>query len=267
MKCCRASRRARCRRNRLRKIRNRRHVRRVQIQARTVHHAEDNDSLAITRRQFLRRSALAVAAASLNQGTVRAIVLSGPARKVLVLGAGMAGLVAAHELTKLGHDVTVLEAQMRPGGRVHTLREPFSDGLYAEAGAARIPDNHDLTLKYVKLFDVPLDPMYPNRLSTLRFDGDGRREVPPEGFTEALGQNFGNEMGGSPSRWHKIKGGSDMLPKAFAQRLASKIQYGSPVVKIEQDAKSARVTYLHGATQQTISADRILCTIPFSVLR
>ena len=71
--------------------------------------------------------------------------------EVLILGAGMAGLVAGHELSvKLGHDVTILEARTRPGGRVHTLREPFSDGLYAEAGAARIPDNHELTLKYVK---------------------------------------------------------------------------------------------------------------------
>jgi len=227
--------------------------------------------LSLNRRQFLRRGAIAVAGVGLvrpNLVTAATTIFTrGPAKKVVILGAGMAGLVAGYELSQLGHDVIILEAQMRPGGRVHTLREPFSDGLYAEAGAARIPDNHDLTLKYVKLFDVPLDPMYPNRLSTLRFDGDGRREVPPEGFTEALGQNFGNEMGGSPSRWHKIKGGSDMLPKAFAQRLASKIQYGSPVVKIEQDAKSARVTYLHGATQQTISADRILCTIPFSVLR
>jgi monoamine oxidase len=179
----------------------------------------------------------------------------------------MTGLVAGYELSQLGHDVTILEAQMRPGGRVFTLREPFSDGLYAEAGAARIPDNHDLTLKYVKLFDVQLEPMYPSRLQTLRFDGGSRREVPPEGFTEALGQNFGNEMGGSPSRWHKIKGGSDMLPKAFAQRLTSKIQYGSPVVKVEQDAKSARVTFLHAGSPQTISADRVLCTIPFSVLR
>src|ERR1044072_1296142 len=102
---CRVSRRARCRRSRLMKTRNRRRVRRVQIQAQAVHHAEDNDSLAITRRQFLRRSALAVAAAGLNQSAVRAVVLSGPAKKVLVLGAGMAGLVAAHELTKLAHDV------------------------------------------------------------------------------------------------------------------------------------------------------------------
>src|SRR5690349_13458497 len=56
-------------------------------------------------------------------------------RKVIVIGAGLAGLAAAYELNKRGHEVTVLEAQSRPGGRVHTLREPFADGLYAEAGA------------------------------------------------------------------------------------------------------------------------------------
>jgi len=50
--------------------------------------------------------------------------------------------VAAYELTHAGHDVTILKAQMRPGARLLTLWEPFSDGLYAGAGAARIPDNH-----------------------------------------------------------------------------------------------------------------------------
>jgi len=178
----------------------------------------------------------------------------------------MAGLVAGYELSALGHDITIIEARMRPGGRVQTLREPFSDGLYAECGAARIPDQHDLTLKYVKLFDVPLEPMYPNRLSSLRFDG-GRREAPIEGFTEILGRTFGDDLGGSPTRWRKIKGGMDLLPKAFAQRLASKIIYGSPVVKIEQDPTSVRVTFLHGGSPQTITADRLLCTIPFSVLK
>ncbi len=79
--------------------------------------------------------------------TAAAIITRAPAKKVIILGAGMSGLVAAYELTQLGHEVVILEARMRPGGRVHTLHEPFSDGLYAEAGAARIPDNHDLTLK------------------------------------------------------------------------------------------------------------------------
>src|SRR5690348_12444122 len=51
---------------------------------------------------------------------------------VAVIGAGMAGLVAAHELRRAGYDVTILEAQQRVGGRVFTLREPFAQGLYGE---------------------------------------------------------------------------------------------------------------------------------------
>lgn len=227
--------------------------------------------MAITRRQFLKRSAIAAAGVGLTRpnlvATATTILARGPAKKVVILGAGMAGLVAGYELSQLGHDVVILEARMRPGGRVHTLREPFSDGLYAEEGAARIPDNHDLTLKYIKLFDVPLEPMYPSRLSALRFDGGSRREVPIAGFTEALGQNFGDDLGGNPTRWQKIKGGSDLFPRAFAQRLANKIHYGAPVVRIEQEGTGSRVVFLHAGSPETLSADRILCTIPFSVLR
>jgi monoamine oxidase len=179
----------------------------------------------------------------------------------------MAGLVAAYELTKLGHDVTVLEARTRPGGRVHTLREPFSDGLFAEEGAARIPENHDLTLKYVKQFSLTLEPFYPSRLNALRFDRGRREEVPIEGFTDAMTRNYGGELGGNPERWQKINGGTDMLPKAFAERLGGKIHYASPVVKIEQDEKQARVVFLNAGKQQRMTADNVLCTIPFSVLR
>jgi monoamine oxidase len=179
----------------------------------------------------------------------------------------MAGLVAAYELSKLGHDVTILEARARPGGRVHTLREPFSDGLYAEAGAARIPDNHDLTLKYVKEFGLQLEPFYPGRLKALRFDRQRREEVPIDGFTDAMTRNYGEELGGKPERWHKIKGGMDLLPKAFAEKLAGKIRYGMAVVKIEQDANQARVVLLSDGRQQTLTADNVICTIPFSVLR
>ena len=227
--------------------------------------------MAITRRQFLRRSAIAIAATGLSQtrlsGAVRTVEVSGPAKKVLILGAGMAGLVAGYELLKLGHDVTLLEARTRPGGRVHTLREPFSDGLYAEAGAARIPDNHDLTLKYVKEFSLPLEPFYPSKLQALRFDRGRREEVPIDGFTDAMTRNYGGELGGNPDHWQRIKGGTDLLPKAFADRLTRKIHYGAPVVRIEQDANQARVVFLEGGRQQTLTADRVLCTIPFSVLR
>ena len=173
--------------------------------------------MALTRRQFLRCSTLAAVGIGLTNPSltrgVTAVVVNSPAKKVLVLGAGMAGLVAAYELTQLGHDVTVLEARTRPGGRVHTLREPFSDGLYADEGAARIPENHELTLKYVKQFELPLEPFYPSRLNAIRFDRGSREEVPIDGFTDAMTQNYGGELGGRPERWQKIKGGTDLLPE------------------------------------------------------
>jgi monoamine oxidase len=226
--------------------------------------------LAITRRQFLRRSALAVAGIGLAQPKLvqtTAAVLTGPAKKVLILGAGMAGLVAGYELSKLGHDITILEARTRPGGRVHTLREPFEDGLYAEAGAARIRDNHHLTLKYVKTFGLELEPFYPSNLKAVRFDLGGRREVPIEGYTDAMTQHYGGELGDQPKIWHKIKGGMDLLPKALAAHLGDRIQYGAAVVRIEQDAKQATVKFLKDRTTHALSADVVLCTIPFSVLR
>ena len=55
-------------------------------------------------------------------------------KKVIVIGAGMAGLVAAFELAQVGHDVIVLESQTRVGGRVYTLGEKdgFAKGLHCE---------------------------------------------------------------------------------------------------------------------------------------
>ncbi|HEV7760232.1 MAG TPA: flavin monoamine oxidase family protein [Acidimicrobiales bacterium] len=78
-------------------------------------------------------------------------------KRVIVLGAGAAGLVAAFELHRQGHKPIVLEAQGRVGGRIYTLRR-FAPGLYAEAGAMRIPRVHTLTLAYCRLFGLELRP-------------------------------------------------------------------------------------------------------------
>src|SRR5215475_9201883 len=149
-----------------------------------------------TRRDFLRRSviaAAALAAPSRSQTEGQEQNWRAEAsKKVIIIGAGLAGLSAAFELSRLGHEVTLLEARIRPGGRVYTLREPFSDGMYAEAGAARIPDNHQLTLKYIKLFGLTLDPFESGNLAQVAYIR-GRRikihagdEAPLTGFPGAL---------------------------------------------------------------------------------
>jgi monoamine oxidase len=80
-----------------------------------------------------------------------------PGKRVIIIGGGISGLVAGYELARAGHDPLILEAQNRVGGRVYTLRT-FAPGLYAEAGAMRIPRVHDLTLGYVNHFGLPLRP-------------------------------------------------------------------------------------------------------------
>jgi len=75
-----------------------------------------------------------------------------------VLGAGLAGLSTAYNLMQRGCDVTILEAQHRPGGRVLTERSEFVHGGHAEMGATRIFETHQYTLEYVEKFGLELIP-------------------------------------------------------------------------------------------------------------
>ena len=91
---------------------------------------------------------------------------------VLVLGAGIAGLVAAYELRKAGYRVQVLEYNSRAGGRNWTLRGGdrytelggftqecrFDPGLYINPGPWRLPYHHRGMLSYCKLLGVQLEP-------------------------------------------------------------------------------------------------------------
>jgi monoamine oxidase len=118
----------------------------------------------ITRRDFARYALGTVASAAFFPSHLRLAAHdpwkpgSSTRKRVIVLGGGLAGLSAAYELNAAGHDVVILEARARPGGRVLTVRDPFPDGLYAEFGATRISDTNDWVLKYVSSFGLSLEP-------------------------------------------------------------------------------------------------------------
>jgi monoamine oxidase len=105
-----------------------------------------------------------------------------------VLGAGLAGLGAAYNLMNHGYEVTVLEAQHRPGGRVQTVREGFLRGGHAELGAIRILESHTHTLKYVDEFGLELAPY---DTGTRAFYMQGKRFLAPPAGTPWPLRGFG----------------------------------------------------------------------------
>jgi len=93
-------------------------------------------------------------------------------KSVIILGAGLAGMLAAYELNKAGYKVQVLEYQNRAGGRNWSLyggdtytelggatqNVKFAEGNYLNPGPWRIPHHHRTLLHYCKQFGVKLEP-------------------------------------------------------------------------------------------------------------
>ncbi len=142
--------------------------------------------MGLTRRQFLMRvghaggysaafvmmqslGLLAIPEAEAEANQLR--LVDGKGSSVVILGAGIAGLVAAYELGKAGYRCTLLEARARCGGRNWTLRGgdsvefttgvrqscSFDQGNYFNAGPARLPAIHRTMLGYCHELGVPLE--------------------------------------------------------------------------------------------------------------
>ena len=107
----------------------------------------------MNRREFL--AAAVGAAVAVRTGRARAAAKG----RVVVVGAGLAGLAAAYELSRGGWRVTVLEGRKYVGGRVRTVRSKFAQGQYAEAGAERFADSHVTLLRYVRRFGLEAEPV------------------------------------------------------------------------------------------------------------
>jgi monoamine oxidase len=141
--------------------------------------------MSISRRQFLSRvgqaggyGATFVLMQSLGllpiaetaaESTLR--LVDGKGKRVVILGAGISGLVTAYELGKMGWSCTILEPRLRPGGRNWSIRKGtqvdftdgtkqtcnFHEGQYFNAGPARLPSLHRTMLGYCHELGVALE--------------------------------------------------------------------------------------------------------------
>jgi monoamine oxidase len=110
----------------------------------------------ISRRQFLGSAALATAAVAATP-LLRAAKPSGSSARVIVVGAGLAGLTCAYRLKQAGIDATVYEANTRVGGRCWTRRNDFLDGQIAEHGGELIDQGHTSIRHLAQELKLPLD--------------------------------------------------------------------------------------------------------------
>ncbi|HEX7819095.1 MAG TPA: FAD-dependent oxidoreductase [Sphingobium sp.] len=147
---------------------------------------------AVGRRDFMGLFGGMLAAGAIPSGALAASPVTG--RKVIVIGAGIAGLTAAHEVERRGGEAILLEARDRVGGRAWTVRGgdtirhigqedqrvDFSPDLYLNVGPARIPSHHDQYLGLAREYGVELEVLVNSSRSAYLLNSavaDGSRKV------------------------------------------------------------------------------------------
>jgi monoamine oxidase len=124
---------------------------------------------AISRRQAL-AAALAGAGGLLSLDLSRASAAARSLPRVIVVGAGFAGLACADELAAAGYDVTLVEARKRVGGRVETLHDVVA-GKTVEAGGELVGPNQPRWMAYAKRFDLKFVELPWGPCDVMRLDG------------------------------------------------------------------------------------------------
>ncbi|HKP96921.1 MAG TPA: FAD-dependent oxidoreductase [Fibrobacteria bacterium] len=112
----------------------------------------------LSRRDFV-KGALALGAATLIPGC-KTSSKSGTRPRIAIVGAGIAGLSAAHALAKGGIDADLYEAGARAGGRIMTLQNIVAPGLFTEAGGEFIDTAHADMLALAREFGLEIQDAF-----------------------------------------------------------------------------------------------------------
>jgi monoamine oxidase len=172
---------------------------------------------------------------------------SGHGTRVVILGAGIAGMTAAYELRKAGYDCVILEARARAGGRNWTIRGgdrvdeidstqnvewARGENLYFNAGPARLPHHHKTVLGYCKEFGIPLQVIVNDNSNGLLHDA--------------------NVLGEKPVRLRQVRNDTR---GAFAELMAKALDRGTLDAAVGSEDKEKVLAYLraYGALQKDLT--------------
>lgn len=92
---------------------------------------------------------------------------SGKKVRVAIIGAGISGLCAAYELSKIGCDITIYEASDRIGGRIYTVYFDNDKKYFGELGAMRIGVSHETVWHYINFFNINTKPFASKNINGL----------------------------------------------------------------------------------------------------
>ena len=171
--------------------------------------------------------------------------------KVVIVGAGIAGLSAAARLQRAGVEVTVLEARARVGGRVHTVTGPFQDGQHADLGAELVDEGQSAIIELCDDLGLHLTPEFTLVGGELVFDG---RVLAPEAARALFGEFRTGRRSAPPRPWEPMSAWATRVPLERASPPARCGGRGD-----EHDDRASRVhdgQVLRGPDGTSLLADR-----------
>ena len=226
--------------------------------------------------------------------------------RVVVVGAGLAGLNAAVDLHRAGAAVTVLEARNRVGGRTYTVRDPFTAGQYADLGAELVDVGQDAMIQLCGELGIELTPEFTLMSGEIVFDGRrlsrercdeileefrrARRESPPAPWEPMSA--WGNRVGLSTTASQFAIAGAGMIPMTSARecdthhffevpsgRRAWRIHGGSDLVsrtlaegcevRLEEPVRAIRQvndSVVVATDRDTYRADHVVVAVPAPIV-
>lgn len=171
-----------------------------------------------------------------------------PARPLVVVGAGLSGLVTASILRGQGVEAVLLEARDRPGGRIQTVSGGDGRGAF-ERGATWFGPKHPHLVRVAESLGV-------GRFDQA-FEGGGLVDLGPRGVQSL-------DFPPPPEPTFRFRGGSSALIDALVATLApAQIRYGIRATTLRHRTDAIEIEVEDGTGRaDTIVADRVVTTLP-----